>query len=82
MQVHWSYFDCNKEDEEQLQREWQDRHPAGCRILNEILHAPVVHGCSPLNVRPEGTHSHNMPIIRRPMTMLLDQIKLTASSTA
>ncbi|MFO7908205.1 MAG: RNA polymerase sigma factor [Planctomycetota bacterium] len=25
MQVHWSYFDCDKEDEEQLQRQWEDR---------------------------------------------------------
>ncbi|MFW6170592.1 MAG: hypothetical protein ACODAD_08890, partial [Planctomycetota bacterium] len=25
MQVHWAYFDCDKEDEEQLQREWEDR---------------------------------------------------------
>lgn len=25
MQVHWSYFDCHQEDEEQLQREWKER---------------------------------------------------------
>lgn len=33
MQVHWAYFDCNKEDEEQLQRQWEDRQR---RLLSRL----------------------------------------------
>jgi len=31
--VHWAYFDCGKEDEEQFQRQWQDRQR---RLLSRL----------------------------------------------